>query len=127
MQGTFNTDVRFRNSTTPTLCAAPWPLLLSRLGDTLMLYLLLHACIFVPLPNCCYLQVAGSSVAKARSSLITECDEQESVPWRVWVCKQHFDAACSCFCTATLFHAGSSMTTLAAVPLEAAYVYIPRS
>ncbi|KAK9842467.1 hypothetical protein WJX81_001464 [Elliptochloris bilobata] len=57
-------EQRFPNTTTPTLCAPPWPLLLSRLGDTLMLYLLLHATIFVPLPNCCYLQVAGPPVAQ---------------------------------------------------------------
>ncbi len=54
---------------TTALCAAPWPLLLSRLGDTLMLYLLLHASIFVSLPNGCYLQASGPPVAQASALL----------------------------------------------------------
>ena len=63
-KGMHGAEQRSANTTTPTLCAPPWPLLLSRLGDVLMLYLLLHACIFVPLPNRCYLQVAGPPVAQ---------------------------------------------------------------
>lgn len=63
-KGMHSAEQRSAHTATLTLFAPPWPLLLSRLGDALMLYLLLHACIFVPLPNRCYLQVAGPPVAQ---------------------------------------------------------------
>jgi hypothetical protein len=36
-----------------------WETLLSRIGDTLMFYLLYHCFMFVQLPNNCYFQVSG--------------------------------------------------------------------
>jgi hypothetical protein len=36
-----------------------WQQLLARIGDTLMLHLLLHTSIFLPLPNNSFLQVVG--------------------------------------------------------------------
>ncbi|KAL4860163.1 Telomerase reverse transcriptase [Chlorella vulgaris] len=56
------------NSTTASLCSPAWQLLLSRIGDTLMLYLLLNASMFTALPNACCLQLSGpplSQVARA--------------------------------------------------------------
>ena len=41
------------------LKSEPWQLLLSRIGDVLMLHLLMHAAIFKPLPNSCFLQLTG--------------------------------------------------------------------
>jgi len=68
-QGTLCMEEQSAHPATTALCAAPWPLLLSRLGDTLMLYLLLHASIFVSLPNGCYLQASGPPVAQASALL----------------------------------------------------------
>jgi len=68
-QGMLRMEEQSAHPATTALCAAPWPLLLSRLGDTLMLYLLLHASIFVSLPNGCYLQASGPPVAQASSLL----------------------------------------------------------
>jgi hypothetical protein len=47
------------NSSIEVLKSEPWQLLLSRIGDTLMLHLLMHAAIFKPLPNGCFLQLTG--------------------------------------------------------------------
>ncbi len=68
-QGVLRMEEQAAHPATTALCAAPWPLLLSRLGDTLMLYLLLHASIFVSLPNGCYLQASGPPVAQASALL----------------------------------------------------------
>ena len=46
-------------STLEELKSKPWQLLLSRIGDVLMLHLLMHAAIFKPLPNSCFLQLTG--------------------------------------------------------------------
>ena len=67
LQGMLHTEEQSAHVATSALCAAPWPLLLSRLGDTLMLYLLLHASIFLSLPNGCYLQASGPPVAQVRA------------------------------------------------------------
>lgn len=48
------------NTVTATLMGPPWQLLLSRIGDTLMLYLLMHTALFARLPNNCVLQLSGS-------------------------------------------------------------------
>jgi hypothetical protein len=50
---------------TPTaeaLRSSEWRQLHARVGDELMLHLLLHAAIFAPLPNGCYLQLAGRCI-----------------------------------------------------------------
>lgn len=44
-----------------------WRALLGRVGDTLMLHLLLHCSVFLPLPNNSYLQVAGPPIHEVRS------------------------------------------------------------
>ena len=54
------------NSTAAQLEGSAWQLLLSRIGDTLMLFLLMHTSLFLPLPHGCYLQAAGACVAQAR-------------------------------------------------------------
>ncbi|KAL3695661.1 hypothetical protein R1sor_009737 [Riccia sorocarpa] len=46
-----------------------WRLLLSRVGDLVMLHILTHAAIFTPLPNDCLLQVSGVPVHSAVSVL----------------------------------------------------------
>lgn len=47
----------------PQLLQGPeWQLLLQRIGDSLMIFLLLHCSIFLPLPNNSYLQVAGPPI-----------------------------------------------------------------
>ena len=53
------------NSTAAQLEGGAWQLLLSRIGDTLMLFLLMHTSIFLPLPHGCFLQAAGACVAQA--------------------------------------------------------------
>ena len=54
------------------LKSEPWQLLLSRIGDVLMLHLLMHAAIFKPLPNSCFLQLTGVSA------------DQASIPPAIW-------------------------------------------
>ncbi|PSC73504.1 telomerase reverse transcriptase [Micractinium conductrix] len=66
--GMTTAEALHHNSTTATLCSPAWQLLLSRVGDTLMLYLLLHTSLFAELPNACCLQLSGppiSQVARA--------------------------------------------------------------
>ncbi len=62
--GLFGTEVHHPNTTTDLLKGEPWQLLLSRIGDTLMLYLLMHTSLFLPLPNGCFLQVTGPPIAE---------------------------------------------------------------
>ena len=52
------------NTTTAQLHGQAWQLLLSRVGDTLMLFLLMHTSLFLPLPNGCHLQATGACVAQ---------------------------------------------------------------
>ncbi|BDA46320.1 probable telomerase reverse transcriptase [Coccomyxa sp. Obi] len=71
--GLFGTEAHHPNTTTDLLKGEPWQLLLSRIGDTLMLYLLMHTSLFLPLPNGCFLQVTGSpiaEVAKAKKAAV---------------------------------------------------------
>ncbi|KAJ7555272.1 hypothetical protein O6H91_05G029300 [Diphasiastrum complanatum] len=58
----------FWNTTYEVVTATSWSVLLSRVGDMLMLYLLSHTSIFIPLPNNCYLQVAGYPISLSASS-----------------------------------------------------------
>ena len=62
--GLFGTEAHHPNTTTDLLKGEPWQLLLSRIGDTLMLYLLMHTSLFLPLPNGCFLQVTGPPIAE---------------------------------------------------------------
>ena len=56
------------NTTTAQLQGEAWQLLLSRVGDTLMLFLLMHTSLFLPLPHGCYLQASGTCIAQVLSS-----------------------------------------------------------
>ena len=58
------------NTTTAQLQGEAWQLLLSRIGDTLMLFLLMHTSLFLPLPNGCFLQVTGASIAEVSQSVL---------------------------------------------------------
>ena len=51
------------NTLVDWLLSPPWKLLHSRIGDTLMLYLLLHVSMFVSLPNGCCFQLTGLPAA----------------------------------------------------------------
>lgn len=53
-------EANHSNSSIEVLKSEPWQLLLSRIGDALMLHLLMHAAIFKPLPNGCFLQLTGA-------------------------------------------------------------------
>lgn len=46
------------------LLGPAWGLLLAQIGDSLMLYLLMHSSIFVQMGNGCYLQVTGQPISK---------------------------------------------------------------
>lgn len=59
MPGLQSSEAYFPNTTTRLLRGAVWERLLSRVGDALMMHLLLHSSIFVPLPNGSFLQVSG--------------------------------------------------------------------
>ena len=59
VQGLHKTEAYYPNTTTKLLTGPAWQLLLSRIGDSLMLYLLMHATMFASLPNGCYLQLSG--------------------------------------------------------------------
>jgi len=50
------------NTTAQLLQGPEWCQLLERIGDTLMLHLLLHCSIFLPLRNNSFLQVAGPPI-----------------------------------------------------------------
>lgn len=63
--GTAGTEAYHANSVSDSLLAPPWQLLLSRIGDTLMLYLLLHVSMFSCLGNDTCLQLAGPSAVTA--------------------------------------------------------------
>ena len=56
------TETCHLNSSVEILKSEAWQLLLSRIGDAMMLHLLMHAAIFKPLPNGCFLQIAGTAV-----------------------------------------------------------------
>ncbi|KAL4423217.1 hypothetical protein ABPG77_000009 [Micractinium sp. CCAP 211/92] len=62
--GMATAEASHHNSTTASLCSPAWQLLLSRIGDTLMLYLLLHVSMFAELPNACCLQLSGTPIGQ---------------------------------------------------------------
>lgn len=53
------------DGTAKTMCSPAWQLLLTRIGDTLMLYLLLHVSMFSTLENDCFFQLTGYPVTLA--------------------------------------------------------------
>lgn len=69
VQGLHRTEAYYPNTTIKQLKQTSWQLLLSRIGDSLMLHLLMHVTIFVPLPNGCYLQVTGLPAAQVMFAL----------------------------------------------------------
>ena len=67
LAGTANTEVYHTNAVADSLISPAWPLLLSRIGDTLMLYLLLHCSMFTRVENDCCFQLTGlPAVRRAR-------------------------------------------------------------
>ncbi|KAL6051599.1 Telomerase reverse transcriptase, variant 3 [Balamuthia mandrillaris] len=59
MQSLYGVECYFPNTLVNVLKGSEWDLLLSRIGDACMLHLLLHTCLFLPLPNSCYMQLTG--------------------------------------------------------------------
>lgn len=68
--GLFGAEAYHCNTTTELLKGEAWQLLLSRIGDILMLYLLMHTSLFLPLPNGCFLQLTGVSVAEVLDHIL---------------------------------------------------------
>ena len=64
VQGLHRTEAYYPNTTTKLLKGAAWQLLLSRIGDSIMLHLLMNASIFLHMANGCYLQVTGTPVTQ---------------------------------------------------------------
>ncbi|KJE96616.1 hypothetical protein CAOG_06915 [Capsaspora owczarzaki ATCC 30864] len=58
----------FPNTTLNYLKTLPWELLLARMGDSVVLHLLLSASVFVRLNNGCYMQVSGAPADDATPS-----------------------------------------------------------
>ena len=59
MPGLQSSQAFYPNTTARMLRGAAWDCLLSRIGDALMMHLLLYGSIFVALPNGSFLQVSG--------------------------------------------------------------------
>ena len=66
MPGLQSSEAYYPNTTARLLRGAPWARLLSRIGDALMMHLLLHGSIFLPLPNGCFLQASGMPAPQVR-------------------------------------------------------------
>ena len=64
VQGLHRTEAYYPNTTTKLLKGAAWQLLLSRIGDSIMLHLLMNASIFLPMANGSYLQVTGTPITQ---------------------------------------------------------------
>ncbi|CAM6098970.1 unnamed protein product [Calypogeia fissa] len=58
------------NSSVDIVNSPSWKILLSRVGDLIMLYVLTHAAVFSPLPNNCFLQVSGRVVSTGKSASV---------------------------------------------------------
>lgn len=69
VQGLHRTEAHYPNTTIKILKGPAWQLLLSRIGDSLMLYLLMHVSIFLPMSNGCYLQVTGTPATQVSCSV----------------------------------------------------------
>ncbi len=61
------------NTSSQLLLAPEWQLLLARIGDSLMLHLLLHSSLFLWLPNNNYMQVAGKAIHEVRTAEHSPC------------------------------------------------------
>ncbi|KAH7621700.1 putative Telomerase reverse transcriptase [Nannochloris sp. 'desiccata'] len=64
LHGVSDTETFYTNSIADSLLSPAWQLLLSRIGDTLMLYLLLHVSMFSCLANDCCLQLTGQTMVQ---------------------------------------------------------------
>lgn len=60
MPGLQSSEAYYPNTTARMLRGAVWERLLSRIGDAVMMHLLLYGSIFLALPNGCFLQVSGA-------------------------------------------------------------------
>eukprot|EP00727_Mastigamoeba_balamuthi_P001166 m51a1_g11046 putative telomerase reverse transcriptase (1147) ;mRNA; f:456552-494419 len=66
--GMSEASMRFPNTLHNLLIGPDWELLLSRVGDPVMVHVLLHEFVFCPLPRGCFLQVSGPPVASLVSA-----------------------------------------------------------
>ena len=62
--GLHHAEAYYPNTTAAALRSPAWQRLLSRVGDGVMMHLLLHCYLFLPLPNGCFLQAAGAPAAQ---------------------------------------------------------------
>ncbi|CAM6106019.1 unnamed protein product [Calypogeia fissa] len=62
-------ECKCENSSVDIVNSPSWKILLSRVGDLIMLYVLTHAAVFSPLPNNCFLQVSGCVVTGKSASM----------------------------------------------------------
>ncbi len=62
--GLHHAEAYYPNTTAAALRGPPWQRLLSRVGDGVMMHLLLHCSLFLPLPNGCFLQASGTPLAQ---------------------------------------------------------------
>jgi hypothetical protein len=60
--GLYHTEQQHPNTTHAALLSPEWAVLLGRVGDEVMLVLLLHGAVFSPLPGGNYVQLAGTPV-----------------------------------------------------------------
>lgn len=65
MEGAHRTEMYCIDGTAKSMCSPAWQLLQTRIGDTLMLYLLLHVSMFSTLENECFFQLTGYPVTLA--------------------------------------------------------------
>lgn len=84
MPGLQSSEAHYPNTSARELRGAAWERLLSRVGDAVMVHLLLHASIFLALPNGCFLQVSGMPAPQVCPS--------EPMFWGLRVFLQYFDA-----------------------------------
>ncbi|KAG6546743.1 hypothetical protein Mapa_011932 [Marchantia paleacea] len=70
----------YGNAAVDIVNSESWKVLLSRVGDLVMLHILSHAAVFTPLPNDCLLQISGapisSSVSMFRKSSLLHTGEK---------------------------------------------------
>ena len=65
--GLHHAEAYYPNTTAAALRGLAWQRLLSRVGDGVMMHLLLHCSLFLPLPNGCFLQASGTPVAQVHT------------------------------------------------------------
>ncbi|BBN17278.1 telomerase reverse transcriptase [Marchantia polymorpha subsp. ruderalis] len=58
----------YGNAAVDIVNSSSWKVLLSRVGDLVMLHILSHAAIFTPLPNDCLLQISGAPISSSVST-----------------------------------------------------------